>query len=243
VVLALFLSGGCYPLEAKSANWEYYEPRTEHGSTLSACSYSLIAAQIGKVDWAYQYFMKTATIDLTGEGKEYVGTLYIGGTHPAANGGAWMSAVLGIVWHHRAAIIPSPLLRACRPLDAGDASTRFPTDKSCASGFPAESLTVQVVGTPASAPVCSVAGVPQPLPQTGELRILFGTGTPGMIREMRAAIFDLDGVIVDTAKYHYLAWKRLANQSGFDFNEADNERLKGVSRVVEILLDRCPACR
>ncbi len=60
-----------------------------------------------------------------------------------------------------------------------------------------------------------------------------------MIGEMRAAIFDLDGVIVDTAKYHYLAWKRLANVNGFDFTEADNERLKGVSRVrsLEILLE------
>ncbi|HLO29561.1 MAG TPA: beta-phosphoglucomutase [Anaerolineales bacterium] len=51
-----------------------------------------------------------------------------------------------------------------------------------------------------------------------------------MIREMRAAIFDLDGVIVDTAKYHYLAWKRLAKAHGFDFTPVDNERLKGVSR-------------
>src|SRR6185369_2114118 len=60
-----------------------------------------------------------------------------------------------------------------------------------------------------------------------------------MIREMRAAIFDLDGVIVATAKYHYLAWKRLANDLGFDFTETDNERLKGVSRVrsLEILLE------
>jgi beta-phosphoglucomutase len=60
-----------------------------------------------------------------------------------------------------------------------------------------------------------------------------------MIHAMRAAIFDLDGVIVDTAKYHYLAWKRLANQNGFDFTEADNERLKGVSRTrsLEILLE------
>ena len=60
-----------------------------------------------------------------------------------------------------------------------------------------------------------------------------------MIREMRAAIFDLDGVIVDTAKYHYLAWKRLAREYGFDFTELDNERLKGVSRVrsMEILLE------
>ncbi|MFD0990987.1 beta-phosphoglucomutase [Mariniflexile jejuense] len=52
-------------------------------------------------------------------------------------------------------------------------------------------------------------------------------------------IFDLDGVIVDTAKYHFLAWKRLADDLGFEFTEAHNELLKGVSRVrsLEILLE------
>jgi len=54
----------------------------------------------------------------------------------------------------------------------------------------------------------------------------------------KAFIFDLDGVIVDTAKFHYLAWKQLANSLGFDFNEQQNEQLKGVSRVasLEIIL-------
>jgi trehalose/maltose hydrolase-like predicted phosphorylase len=96
VVLMMYLFGERYSLQMKGNNWEYYEPRTEHGSSLSACSYSLIAAEIGRVDWAYKYFMKTATIDLEGKGKQYVGTLYIGGTHPAGNGGAWMSAVFGL---------------------------------------------------------------------------------------------------------------------------------------------------
>ena len=56
---------------------------------------------------------------------------------------------------------------------------------------------------------------------------------------IEGAIFDLDGVLVDTAKYHYLAWRRLAAELGFEFTEADNERLKGVSRVrsLEILLE------
>jgi beta-phosphoglucomutase len=56
---------------------------------------------------------------------------------------------------------------------------------------------------------------------------------------LKACLFDLDGVIVDTAKYHYLAWKRLADELGFDFTEHHNERLKGVSRVrsLEILLE------
>lgn len=56
---------------------------------------------------------------------------------------------------------------------------------------------------------------------------------------IKAAIFDLDGVIVDTAKYHYMAWRRLAEELGFVFTEKDNERLKGVSRMrsLEILLE------
>ncbi len=52
-------------------------------------------------------------------------------------------------------------------------------------------------------------------------------------------IFDLDGVIVDTAKYHYLAWKKLADQLGIEFSKEDNENFKGVSRkrCLEILLE------
>ncbi len=51
------------------------------------------------------------------------------------------------------------------------------------------------------------------------------------IENIKACLFDLDGVLVDTAIYHYQAWKRLANAMGFDFTEEQNEQLKGVSRV------------
>lgn len=47
---------------------------------------------------------------------------------------------------------------------------------------------------------------------------------------IKGFIFDLDGVLVDTAKYHYQAWRRMANELGFDFSEKDNEQLKGVGR-------------
>ncbi|MCL2216894.1 MAG: beta-phosphoglucomutase [Defluviitaleaceae bacterium] len=52
-------------------------------------------------------------------------------------------------------------------------------------------------------------------------------------------IFDLDGVIVDTAKYHYLAWKELADKLGFSLTLEHNERLKGISRTrsLEIILE------
>lgn len=56
---------------------------------------------------------------------------------------------------------------------------------------------------------------------------------------IKACLFDLDGVLVDSAKYHYLAWKALADKLGFEFTEKDNERLKGVSRMasLDILLE------
>lgn len=55
----------------------------------------------------------------------------------------------------------------------------------------------------------------------------------------KAFIFDLDGVIVDTAKYHYLAWQKIANRLGIDFTHEHNELLKGVSRVrsLDIILE------
>ena len=55
----------------------------------------------------------------------------------------------------------------------------------------------------------------------------------------KAFIFDLDGVIVDTAKYHFIAWQQIANQLGIEFTLHDNELLKGVSRVrsLDIILE------
>jgi beta-phosphoglucomutase len=57
--------------------------------------------------------------------------------------------------------------------------------------------------------------------------------------KIKACLFDLDGVIVDTARYHFIAWKEMADELGFVFTEKENELLKGVSRMrsLEILLE------
>ena len=57
--------------------------------------YALTACRVGRLDEAWALFMRTATIDIEGGGKEWAGEIYIGGTHPASNGGAWMIAALG----------------------------------------------------------------------------------------------------------------------------------------------------
>lgn len=56
---------------------------------------------------------------------------------------------------------------------------------------------------------------------------------------VRAVLFDLDGVLVDTAIYHFQAWRRLAAELGYSFSVVDNEQLKGVSRVesLELILN------
>lgn len=95
VVAMLSMFRHDYDTEIMKKNWEYYEPRTEHGSSLSACMYSLLSCYIGNPNSAYPLFMKSAKADLLPASKEWAGLLYIGGTHPAAEGGAWIVAIKG----------------------------------------------------------------------------------------------------------------------------------------------------
>ncbi len=100
VVAMLSIFSDEYDYEILRKNWEYYEPRTEHGSSLSACMYALLACRNNKADRAYPFFMKSASADLITAGKQWAGLIYIGGTHPASEGGAWIVAVKGFAGIH-----------------------------------------------------------------------------------------------------------------------------------------------
>lgn len=95
VVAMLSMFKNDYTTDVMRKNWEYYEPRTEHGSSLSACMYSLLSCYTGTPDDAYPLFMKSASADMNPGGKEWAGMVYIGGTHPASEGGAWIVAMRG----------------------------------------------------------------------------------------------------------------------------------------------------
>jgi nigerose phosphorylase len=95
VVTMINLFSNEYDADTLYKNWSYYEPRTEHGSSLSACMYSMLACKCGMADKAYPFFIKSARADLLDGGKQWAGLIYIGGTHPAASGGAYMTAVEG----------------------------------------------------------------------------------------------------------------------------------------------------
>lgn len=84
-----------FTTEVKRANYTFYLPYTEHGSSLSASMYARCGCMVGLQDDAYKWFVQTATCDLSGNSKQFAGKLYIGGTHPASCGGTWLTLYEG----------------------------------------------------------------------------------------------------------------------------------------------------
>jgi alpha,alpha-trehalose phosphorylase len=90
VVLALLLRGELFSREQKRRDFDYYEPLTTHDSSLSACIFGIVAAEVGHADKAYDYFMETARLDLD---DTHGNTRH--GVHTAAMAGTWMGLVQG----------------------------------------------------------------------------------------------------------------------------------------------------
>lgn len=92
VAMMLFLLRERYDARVKSANFDFYEPRTAHDSSLSPMAYALLAAEIGRLDYAYRYFLRSALMDLRSDGPHWNH-----GIHAAALGGAWQAVVHGFL--------------------------------------------------------------------------------------------------------------------------------------------------
>lgn len=90
VILLLFLLGDQFTLEEKKANFDYYEPKTTHDSSLSPAIYSIIAAELGYNEFAYNYFLQTVRLDLD----DYNRNAWQG-LHTACMAGSWMGVVNG----------------------------------------------------------------------------------------------------------------------------------------------------
>ncbi len=94
-VLQLFCMQDRFDQEVMRANYNYYEPRCEHGSSLSPSAHSIVASKVGYREEAYDYFMESCTVDLYNTNKAIHGGTFIGGLHTAACGGAWKMIVQG----------------------------------------------------------------------------------------------------------------------------------------------------
>jgi kojibiose phosphorylase len=94
-VIQLFTLHDIFSEDVLAANYDYYEPRTQHGSSLSPSQYAVVAARLGRAEETYDYFKKSAFIDLMSTNKAVSGGTFIGGVHTAAAGGIWQLIING----------------------------------------------------------------------------------------------------------------------------------------------------
>jgi len=92
VVMMLYLLRDQFSEEVKRKNWLFYEPKTDHGSSLSAMGYALCAADAGMIEESYRLFKHTSMMDLD---SSYFSGLFSNGIHPCAISGAWLTVVHG----------------------------------------------------------------------------------------------------------------------------------------------------
>lgn len=94
-IIQLFCLHHIFGKEVMKVNYDYYAPRTQHGSSLSPSAYGIIAKRMGYLEQAYKDFITTATVDLYNTAKAVSGGTFIGGIHTAACAGAWQVAIKG----------------------------------------------------------------------------------------------------------------------------------------------------
>lgn len=246
LVLAQFLLSEQFTLAEKIRNFRFYEQLTTGDSSLSHCIQSIMAAEIGDADKAYSYFLKTVRMDLDdvhGNSQD--------GIHTAAMAGSWLSIIYGFAGFRD------------RSHQGTDVQYYFnPKLPGCWKGL---KFALQIAGYTLTVDVGHHAVqyslsvndkttntvITNALPQDVQRSLTFlhrkqrftlhpgDSVTISLKPILRAVVFDLDGVITDTARLHYKAWKRLADEQGWSFNEKLNEALKGVARLgsLEIILN------
>jgi len=225
VVMALVLAGDNIELQQKRRCFDYYEAITTHDSTLSASTFGILASETGHAGKALDYFNANLRVDLD---NLHHNTDH--GVHMAALAGSW----LGLTWGFAGLRIINGQLTFSPTLPAS---------------WPGYSFNLHWQGRIVHIEV-NADGAHYQLQQGQSLDILHNAQTltlpsntrhplatphtsarASFPRPARALIFDLDGVLTDTANLHYQAWKQLADELDIPFDRQTNERLKGVDRM------------
>ncbi|MDE1898224.1 MAG: beta-phosphoglucomutase [Xanthomonadaceae bacterium] len=233
-LLALVLAGEDVDRAAKQRNLEYYEGVTVHDSTLSASTFAVLAAEVGQIDRACRYFRDTLRVDLD---DLHGNTAH--GVHLAAMAGSW----LALTWGFAGLRVTRGELTLAPILPPAWQGYRF------GLRWRGAQLRVEVdshgvrytLGAGAALTFRHDGGVRHLVTgQTLCLAHAAATAGASTARRFKAVIFDLDGVLADTAVLHRAAWHQLAQEIGVPFDEVIAERMKGVDRrgSLEILLER-----
>ncbi|MBD2252447.1 beta-phosphoglucomutase [Nostoc parmelioides] len=245
-----------YNEKALKSNWDYYAPRTDitYGSSLGPAIHGILASDLGKSATAYERFMQALMVDLEdsrGNAND--------GIHGASAGGIWQAVIFGFggIQFTEQGPTANPHLPPNWTrlkfqlhwrgqwyqfdLPGGQEAGGREQEEKSQGGFPSgrtsgageQSSTLKAF--PLALPLVEKGGAEEevftlqsPLPNTQS-------------PDIRGFIFDLDGVLTDTAEYHYLGWQRLADEEGIPFDREANEALRGVSRresLMRIIGDR-----
>jgi kojibiose phosphorylase len=192
------------------ANWDYYAPRTDitYGSSLGPAIHAALASYLNQPEEAYERFMQAALVDLEDTRRNAKE-----GIHAASAGGVWQSLVFGF-----AGIRINDTYPQAKPhLPKGWTRLKFKLQwRGEWYEFDLRSEEVKE--------------------ELGEMEDNTNGKSAEHKPEIQGVIFDLDGVLTETAEYHYRGWQRLADEEGIPFNREANEAMRGLSRRDSLLL-------
>jgi alpha,alpha-trehalose phosphorylase len=242
-LLALVLAGDDVDRGTKRRSFDYYEAVTVHDSTLSASTFAVLAAEVGRAKEADRYFQDGLRVDLD---DLHANTSH--GAHMAAMAGSWLALVWGFggLRTGKATLAFDPMLPSrWQEYRFGVAwkgrRVSVSVDRQSAHYTLVEGESLEV--THAGQTVQLQLGQPQSLALSDHMLEPAKQTTAAFPQRFEALIFDLDGVLADTAHLHHAAWKHLADELGLHWDESLGEKLKGVDRAasLEIVLGNAAA--
>lgn len=220
-VLAHYILEDMQSMETMRNSYLYYEKITTHDSSLSTAIFSIMASKLGMEQKAYAYFGDSAKLDLFNTHHNTRD-----GIHTANMGGNYMAIVYGFggVRVKEKGLFLAPALP--KQWDSYSFSIAY------------ENSRIQVLVTQDGCIITKEEGKPISLYVYNRKYML--EDRIHVSKHYKAVIFDLDGVICHTDRYHYQAWKAVADELGIAFDETVNSRLRGVSRMesFEIILEQ-----
>ncbi|MBD0362149.1 MAG: beta-phosphoglucomutase [Coleofasciculus sp. C3-bin4] len=210
--------GSDYDHQTLQKNWDYYAPRTDitYGSSLGPAIQAALASYLNQAQEAYERFMQAALVDLEDtrrNAKE--------GIHSASAGGVWQAIVFGF-----AGIRINDAYPQANP-HLPEGWTRLKFKLQWRGQWYEFDLHSEKIGE------LSGKMTEYNNPKVGK--------ASAHVPNIQGVIFDLDGVLTETAEYHYRGWQRLADEEGIPFDRQANEAMRGLSRqdsLLQMLGDR-----
>ncbi len=224
LVLAQFFLSGLFTKAERIRNFSFYEPYTTGDSSLSHCIQSIMASDSFQSLKAWTYFKKTVRLDI-----DDIQGNSVDGIHTASMAGSWMATVYGFAGFR-------------------DWKGTFSFDPKLPSAWKAltfcltlNSSVLKVELRPNEVFYTLMTGKSIELVHRNETFILKNgaSRTFSLVPKLGGVLFDLDGVLCDTAHLHYKAWKKVSDENLLHFDRQVNKGLLGVSREasLQVILD------